>query len=124
MRAAPLLPFGLAFGVGLAACEPGLEAPTTRGGCFHMVADAGAENGHRFNALPGKYVSLEYCAAALEVVRLRGGRGELMGSYQSQFLFLNRRGIYVAQKFEGARYLALVRTGDGRLAMPGAVRRP
>jgi hypothetical protein len=29
----------------------------------------------------------------------------------------------VAQKYDGARYMALIRTGDGRLAMPGAVRR-
>ncbi len=113
----------IAGAAALAACEPQLEAPTTRGACFHMVPDPAAEHGERFNQLPGKYQSLEYCAAALEAVRARGGRGEIAGAYQSQFLFHNRRGIYVAQKYDGARYLALVRTGDGRLAMPGAVPR-
>lgn len=109
--------------VGLAACEPQVEAPLTRRACFHMVPDEAEEFGQRFNRLPGSYESLEYCAGALEQVRLQGGRGEIAGAYQGQFLFHNRRGIYVAQKFDGARYLALVRTGDGRLAMPGAVRR-
>jgi len=107
----------------LAACEPQVEAPTTRRACFHMVPDQTQELGQRFNQLPGKYESLEFCAAALEAVRVRGGRGEIAGAYQGQFLFHNRRGIYVAKTFDGARYMALVRTGDGRLAMPGAVRR-
>jgi hypothetical protein len=107
----------------LSACEPQLEAPVTRGACFHMVPDPAAEHGQRFNRLPGTYVSLEYCAAALEAVRARGGRGEINGAYQTQFLFHNRRGIYVAQRYDGARYLALVRTRDNRLAMPGAAPR-
>ena len=113
----------LAGAAALAGCEPQLEAPTTRGACFHMVADSAAEHGQRFNQLPGRYESLEFCAAALEAVRARGGRGEIAGAYQNQFLFHNRRGIYVAQKHDGTRYLALVRTGDGRLAMPGAMPR-
>ena len=123
MRHALTLALVMGAAAAVAGCEPQVEAPTTRGACFHMVADEAAENGQRFNRLPGTYPSLEYCAAALEAVRLRGGRGEIAGAYQGQFLFHNRRGIYVAQKFDGARYMALVRTGDGRLAMPGAVRR-
>ena len=105
----------------LSACQPALEAPRVRGACYHLVKPEGAAP--RFNRLPGQYESLEYCAAALEVVRRRGGRGEIEGSFGGQFLFHNRRGIMVAQKYDGARYMALVRTGDGRLAMPGAVRR-
>lgn len=124
MHAALIRLVAIAAGAGaLVACEPELQAPTTRGACFHMVPDPAAEQGQRFNRLPGRYPSLEYCAAALEAVRVRGGRGEIAGAYQTQFLFHNRRGIYVAQKFEGARYLALVRTSDNRLAMPGAVPR-
>ena len=107
----------------LAACEPQVEAPTARRACFHMVPDKAEQIGQRFNRLPGNYESLEFCAAALEAVRVRGGRGEIAGAYQGQFLFHNRRGIYVARRFDGARYMALIRTGDGRLAMPGAVRR-
>lgn len=108
---------------GLAACEPELQAPRTRGACFHMVADPAAEGGQRFNLLPGRYQSLEYCAAALEAVRIRGARGEIAGAYQGRFLFHNRRGIYAAERYDGARYLALVRTRDGRLSIPGAMPR-
>jgi hypothetical protein len=103
------------------ACQPTLEAPRERGACYHLVKPEGGKP--RFNRLPGQYESMEYCAAALEVVRRRGARGEIEGSYGGQFLFHNRRGIMVAQKYDGARYMALIRTGDGRLAMPGAVRR-
>lgn len=105
----------------LAACGAELEAPRVRGACYHLVAREGQEV--RFNRLPGEYQSLEYCAAALEVIRRRGGRPEIQGAYGGQFLFHNKRGIMVAQRYNGMRYMALVRTGDGRLAMPGAVRR-
>lgn len=113
---------GLALGSGvlLSACQPELEAPRVRGACYHMVLKEGEDP--RFNRLPGQYQSMEYCAAALEVIRRRGGRSEINGAYGGQFLFHNKRGIYVAQKYGGMRYMALVRTGDGRLAMPGAVR--
>jgi hypothetical protein len=111
----------LAVTAAAGACQPTLEAPRERGACYHLVKPE--EGKPRFNRLPGQYESMEYCAAALEVVRRRGARGEIEGSYGGQFLFHNRRGIMVAQKYDGARYMALVRTGDGRLAMPGAVRR-
>ena len=39
----------------------------------------------------------------------------------SQFIFLQREGIFTAGSLEEHRYLALVRTGDGRLAIPGAM---
>lgn len=110
----------LVAGLVLAACQPELEAPRARSACYHLVLKEGREA--KFNRLPGNYESMEYCAAALEVIRRRGGRGEINGAYGGQFLFHNRRGIYVAQKFNGMRYMALVRTSDGRLAMPGAVR--
>jgi hypothetical protein len=105
----------------LSACQPEMEAPRVRGACYHMVASN--PEPPRFNRLPGEYQSLEYCAAALEVIRRRGGRPEIQGAYGGQFLFHNKRGIMVAQRYNGTRYMALIRTGDGRLAMPGAVRR-
>jgi hypothetical protein len=122
---APLKASALALTLGAAAlalggCEKELEAPRARTACYHLVKAEGGEP--RFNRLPGEYASMEYCAAALEVIRRRGGRGEIEGAYGGQFLFHNRRGIMVAQKYEGARYMALIRTGDGRLAMPGAIR--
>jgi hypothetical protein len=104
----------------LAGCQPELEAPRVRNACYHLVAKPGEEP--RFNRLPGSYQSLEFCAAGLEHIRMQGGRPEIQGAYGGQFLFHNKRGIMVAQKYKGMRYMALVRTGDGRLAMPGAVR--
>ena len=104
----------------LSACEQELEAPRVRGACYHLVTRQGQEP--RFNQVPGNYQSLEYCAAALEAIRRRGGRAEIRGAYGGQFMFHNKRGIMVAQRYNGIRYMALVRTGDGRLAMPGAVR--
>jgi hypothetical protein len=106
----------------LAACEEPLEAPKERTACFHMVGKV--EDGVKFNKLPGSYQSLEYCAAGLEMVRLQGGRQQINGAYQGQFLFVSSRGIFVGQRVDGPRYLAMVRTRDGRLAIPGAVAMP
>ncbi len=115
-----------AVALGLSACEEPVKAPLGRGQCHHMVrqqAAEGAESELKFNLLPGYYQSLEYCAAALEKVRLTGMRGEINGAYQGQFVWINRRGIYVSQGYEEPRYLALVRSGDGRLVIPGAQNR-
>ena len=117
------LTLGLLAALVLAAagCEKKVEAPFTRKACFHMVPVEGAAP--KFNRLPGVYESMEYCAAAIEMVRLQGRRQQITGSFQGQFIFATSRGIFVGQELEGPRYLALVRTGDGRLAVPGAVRR-
>ena len=106
----------------LTACEKPLEAPTKRAACYHMVGKV--EQGVKFNQLPGSYPSLEYCAAAIEMVRLQGARQQINGAYQGQFLFISSRGIYVGQRVDGPRYLALVHAGDGRLVIPGAIVRP
>jgi hypothetical protein len=105
-----------------AGCEERLKAPTVRGACFHMVGKV--EEGVKFNKLPGEYENLEFCAAALEMVRLQGARQQINGAYQGQFLFITSRGIFVGQEVDGPRYVALVRTRDGRLAIPGAVAMP
>jgi hypothetical protein len=73
--------------------------------------------------------TLEQCAADLEAMRvhflsLGGSQTEITGAYQSKFLFLEREGIFTADSLDGASYLALVRTGDGRLAPPGSVPAP
>ncbi len=70
--------------------------------------------------------NLEHCAAALEVMRLHflalgGSVQELDGAYQGQFLFLQKEGVFTATSLTSTPYLALVRTGDGRLAIPGAI---
>jgi len=70
--------------------------------------------------------NLETCAANLEAMRIKflrmgGSSQDLMGSYQSNFIFLVKEGVMTSTSLEGPRYVALVRTGDGRLAIPGAM---
>jgi hypothetical protein len=43
------------------------------------------------------------------------------GAFQGQFLFLQPEGVFTAPTLEGYRFPFMVRTGDGRLAMPGAM---
>ena len=50
-----------------------------------------------------------------------GSQIDVIGAYQGNFLFLNQFGVFTAPSLTAARYPALVRTGDGRLAIPGAV---
>jgi hypothetical protein len=108
----------------LAACEKNIEPPFVRGVCFHAIP---LKNGQiRFNQLSVNQPNIEHCAASLEAMReqflgLGGGSDEIMGAYQGSYIFLQRQGIFVSQSLHGIRYLALVRTGDGNLTMPGAV---
>ncbi len=71
--------------------------------------------------------TMEQCAATLEGMRIRFVRmgspnRTLAGSHQGSFIFLEKEGIFLGQTYDGARFMSLVRTGDGRLAVPGAVR--
>jgi hypothetical protein len=73
-----------------------------------------------------KAPNLETCAANLEAMRVKflsmgGSATELLGAYQGNFIFVQREGILTSTSLEGPRYTALVRTGDGRLAIPGAM---
>jgi hypothetical protein len=110
--------------VALAACSSGPKAPTEAGVCWHLVR-AGEE--YRFNRLAENQPQLEHCAARLEDMRLRFMRlgsqqGDVVGAYQGQFIFLKREGVFTAKSLNSTAYLALVRTGDGRLAIPGAIK--
>lgn len=113
--------------VALTACDTGPEAPTDVGMCYHAVP---LEDGKvRFNEVKKNVASIELCAAELEGMRQRflslGGRNrELIGAYQGSFIILDPSGIYRQQNWNGARYLMLERTGDGRLARPGAFGNP
>jgi hypothetical protein len=117
----------VAFAVlSLAACSKQVEAPTNRQVCWHVVFKG---EDVAFNKLPGVAPNLESCAAALEAMRIRflrlgGNQQELVGAYQGNFLFLQREGIFTSTSLTKGRYLALVRTGDGRLAIPGAMPSP
>ena len=72
--------------------------------------------------------NIETCAGNLEAMRLKflrmgGSSDELLGSYQANFIFLQREGVFTSTSLEGPRYLAWVRSGDGRLVVPGAMPR-
>ena len=109
--------------VALSGCAKKIEAPYDKGVCWHAVP---LKNGTvRFNKLSVNQPSLEYCAGQLEAMRLKfvglGGSSEnLMGAYQGSFIFLLPEGVFVSQTFDGPRYIALVRTGDGKLTAVGA----
>jgi hypothetical protein len=107
-----------------AACSNQVKAPEDQGVCWHVVWQKDGEI--KFNKLSSSQPSIEYCAAALEAMRVRflrmgGNQTEIVGAYQGNFLFLQNEGIFTSDTLTGGRYLALVRTGDGRLAQPGAV---
>lgn len=122
--AAPIVALGLA--ASLVACAPKntVEAPNAPNTCFHV---APLNNGTvRFNKLAENVGNIESCAAALEGMRLKflrigGAQAEIMGAYNGQFLFLQKEGVFTSTEYNGNRYLLLVRTGDGRLAMVGAM---
>jgi len=71
---------------------------------------------------------IEFCAARLEEVRIRflrmgGSNQEITGAYQGRFIFIDREGVKIGQSLNGSRFFAMARTGDGRLAIPGAIQR-
>lgn len=126
MRAKASL-LALAIPLVLSACAPSLEAPSDRGVCWHLVKDDRGKP--KFNRLADKQPDLEHCAAQLEMMRLQFRslgvtQSDITGAYQGQFLFLQREGVFTAQSVDGYRYPFMVRTGDGRLAVPGAMPHP
>ncbi|HEY5410191.1 MAG TPA: hypothetical protein VIJ94_05625 [Caulobacteraceae bacterium] len=115
--------FALAL-IALAGCSQGVQAPADSGVCWHMVQFKGGKV--RFNRLAQNVPSLEGCAAQLEAMRLRfsalgSGSDQMIGAYQGQFLFLQPEGIFTAENLDGAHYLLLVRSPDGRLVKPGVL---
>lgn len=113
----------------LAGCAKSTKAPFDPGVCYQVVPPEEGETGEpRFNVLARDISQIELCAAELEGMRVRflnmgGSRREVMGSYQGQFIFIDRGGVSFARTMEGTRFFALARTGDGRLAVPGAIDR-
>jgi len=107
----------------LAACAKKTTPPGDAGICYHVVPQK--DGTLKYNKLVGAK-SLEVCAANLEAMRIRflrmgGSQQEIYGAYQANFLFLQKEGVLTSTSLEGPRYVALVRTGDGRLAIPGAM---
>ena len=112
-----------AAAVSLSACAKRTEPPGDAGVCYHVVFQK--DGSLKYNKLVNA-PSLEVCAANLEAMRVKfltlgGNQQELVGAYQANFLFIDRYGIHTSTSLEGPRYTALVRTGDGRLAIPGAM---
>jgi hypothetical protein len=122
MNAKPLILL-VAAALALGACAKRTRPPGDPGVCYHVVPQK--DQSLKYNKLVVTD-SLEKCAANLEAMRVRflsmgGSTQELYGAYQSNFLFLQKEGILTSTTLEGPRYVALVRTGDGRLAIPGAM---
>ncbi|CAN5243457.1 hypothetical protein BH10PSE2_BH10PSE2_00980 [soil metagenome] len=121
--------FGLACVVAVGACTAQVKAPTNTGVCYAVVTEErGKPITPRFNVVATDQPQIEACAARLEEVRLRflrmgGNQSDLTGSYQGQFIFIDRAGVWQAQTLDGPRFFALARTGDGRLAVPGTIER-
>jgi len=121
----PLLIASVAAGLLLAGCAKRTLPPGDVGVCFHVVQKDGKL---RYNRLVENVPSLERCAANLEAMRIKflrmgGNTRDITGAYQGNFLFIDRQGVFTSSSLETHGYLALVRTGDGRLAIPGAVRK-
>ena len=117
------LPLALFAAAALAACAKRTEPPGDRGVCYHVVVQK--DGSLKYNKLVST-PNIETCAANLEAMRIKfltlgGSAQEILGAYQANFIFLQREGIFTSTTLEGPRYLALVRTGDGRLAIPGAM---
>lgn len=107
----------------LAACAKKTTPPGDPGVCYHAVPQK--DGTLKYNRLV-QTESLEKCAANLEAMRIKflrmgGSTQEIYGAYQANFLFLEKAGVLTSTSLEGPRYVALVRTGDGRLAIPGAM---
>ena len=111
------------LGVVLSACQQRTEPPGDAGICYHVVPQKGGKL--KYNRLVNA-PNLETCAANLEAMRVKflrmgGTQQNIYGAYQANFLFLQPEGVLTSTSLEGPRFVALVRTGDGRLAIPGAM---
>ena len=109
--------------VALGACTQRTEPTGDPGVCYNVVPQKGGKLKY-FKLV--NTPSLETCAGNLEAMRIKflrmgGTQTEIYGAYQANFLFLTAEGVLTSQSLEGPRYVALVRTGDGRLAIPGAM---
>ena len=108
----------------LAGCSNSPRPPGDTGVCYHVVAEKGGKL--RYNTVVTGIPNMETCGARLEALReqflrMGGSHQALTGAFQSSFLFLDRTGVSASKTMDGIRYVALVRTGDGRLAVPGAM---
>lgn len=126
MKVLTTITFGVAL-LAIVGCQKVTEAPFDAGICY-AVELGGEGEPPRFNKVADNQPQIEFCAARLEEMRLRflrmgGNRREVTGSYQGQFIFIDRAGVWISKTLDGSRFILLARTGDGRLAIPGAIQR-
>lgn len=127
-RFALLAAAGLAT-TALAGCAAQVKAPTDAGVCYSLAQpEEGSKAAPTFNVVARDQPQIEFCAAQLEQMRVRflrlgGSRREMAGAYQGQFIFIDAAGVSFARKYDGVRFFALARSGDGRLVVPGAIER-
>lgn len=118
----------LVAAAGLSACSQGVRAPREQGVCYHVVPAEDGKSPPAMNVVARDQPQIEFCAARLEEMRLRflrlgGNNRDMVGAYQGQFIFIDRGGVQFGKTLTGQRFFALTRTGDGRLAIPGAIQR-
>lgn len=109
----------------LGACAEQVKAPRDPGVCYAVTRPNGEI---QFNVVARDQPQIEFCAARLEEMRVRflrmgGSAREVTGAFQGQFIFVDARGVAFSRSLDGGRFFALARTGDGRLAVPGAIQR-
>lgn len=110
----------------LAACSNGPEFEFKPEVCYYVAQPEGQPA--RLQTLSENVAQIELCAGQLEEMRLRflrmgGSNQEVTGAYQGRFIFIDREGVKFGKSLTGSRFFAMARTGDGRLAIPGAIQR-
>ncbi|MEW6537409.1 MAG: hypothetical protein AB1448_02310 [Pseudomonadota bacterium] len=110
----------------LGACSNEPKYEFAQGACYFVATPDNAPP--RLQKIADDQPQLEQCAARLEEMRLRflrmgGSNQEIAGAYQGRFIFVDREGVKIGKSLNGSRFFAMARTGDGRLAIPGAIQR-
>ncbi len=108
------------------ACSNEPDFTFEPGVCYFVATPEG--EAPRLEVVARDQAQIEFCAARLEEMRLRflrmgGTNQEITGAYQGRFVFVDREGVKIGQSLNGSRFFAMARTGDGRLAIPGAIAR-
>lgn len=97
----PFVWMSLALGIGVAACEPALDAPRNAGVCWRL---AEAMNGRQdFRPLSTNVDNLETCASQLEGLRLQQGQ-PVTGAFQGRYIYATPDAISVAAGPKAQRY--------------------
>ena len=110
----------------LAACSNQPKFEFEPGVCYFVATPEGQPP--RLQKMGENVTQIELCAGQLEEMRLRflrmgGSNQEVAGAYQGRFIFVDREGVKFGKTLTGSRFFAMARTGDGRLAIPGAIQR-